>query len=134
MQRSSERIALWIRKPEVPGSRLGRYAILSTKLVRVLGRGRISRSGMNLDIKMGFSGWNNDKSILCLCTVTGGCHVLCFRRGIPAWKHIGQSKPITATSRHHRVMTSDVKATLNPNKKQKQKCYMIKHSENNTSL
>ena len=42
-----------------------------------------------------------------------GCHVLCLRHGIPVWQHTGQST--TATSRHCRDMTSDVKATLNLN-------------------
>ena len=36
-----------------------------------------------------------------------GCHVLCLQHGISVGQHIGQSK--TATSRHRRVMTSDVK-------------------------
>ena len=43
-----------------------------------------------------------------------GCHVLCLRHGIPVWQHIGQST--TATNRHCRDMTSDVKVTFNPNK------------------
>ena len=39
---------------------------------------------------------------------------LCLRHGIPVWLHIGQSTIATSKQCHH--MTSDVKATLNPNK------------------
>ena len=42
------------------------------------------------------------------------CHVLSLRHGIPVRQLIGQS--ITATNIHRRDMTSDVEATLNPNK------------------
>ena len=42
-----------------------------------------------------------------------GCHVLCLRHAIPVWQH--NSQRTTATRRHCRDMTSDVKATLNPN-------------------
>ena len=45
-----------------------------------------------------------------------GCHVLCLRHGIPVWQRTGQST--TATGRHRRDMTSDVKATLNHMKQQ----------------
>ena len=49
-----------------------------------------------------------------VCCSSVGCHVLCLQHGImpgPVWQHVGQST--TATSRHHRDMTSDVKAMLN---------------------
>ena len=56
--------------------------------------------------------------VLCLYTMAHvGCHVLCLQHGTPVWQHIGQS--ITATSRYCRDMTTNVKATLNPNKKSK---------------
>ena len=52
------------------------------------------------------------------CLYYGGvvCHVLCLWHDIPVWQHIGKST--IATSRHRRDMTSDAKATLNPNDKQ----------------
>ena len=37
-----------------------------------------------------------------------------MQHGIPVWQHIGQS--ITASSRHRRDTTSDVKSMLNPDK------------------
>ena len=108
-------------------SRLVGYVTLSTELstdyysiielsVRwcVKERGRISRSGLTQDIKMGS----------CVCDVPHqwiaqrqvgpvsvycdgvGCHVLCLRLSIAMWQHTGQST--TATSRHCRDMTSDV--------------------------
>ena len=43
-----------------------------------------------------------------------GCHALCLQLGISLLQQIGLS--ITALSRHRHNMTSDVKATLNPNK------------------
>ena len=39
---------------------------------------------------------------------------LCLQHGTPVWQHIGQRT--TATSRHCCNMTSDVDATLKPNK------------------
>ena len=62
-----ERIAYWIRTPQVPGSRPGWYGTfywasdcwppwqhqVERSLVCVEGRGRISRSGLTQDIKMG---------------------------------------------------------------------------------
>ena len=82
----------------------------------VEGRGRISRSGLAQDIKMGSSVFQCDVphqwiaqrkvgpvSVYCDGV---GCHVLCLWHGIPVWQHIGQST--TATSRQRRDLTSDV--------------------------
>ena len=44
------------------------------------------------------------------------CHVLCLQPDNPVWQHIGQLT--TTTSRQCCYMTSDVKATVNPNNKQ----------------
>ena len=80
------------------------------------GQGRISQAGLTHDIKMGSCVFQCDVphqwiaqqqvdpvSVYCDWVE---CHVLCLRRGIPVWQHIGQSS--TATSRHRRDMTSDV--------------------------
>ena len=85
-------------------------------LVCVAGRGRISRSGLTQDIKMGSCVFQCDVphrwiaqrqigpvSVYCDGV---GCRVLCLQHGISVWQHIGQST--TATSRHRRDMTSDV--------------------------
>ena len=125
-----ERIAYWIRTPQVPGSRPGWYGTfywasdcwppwqhqVERSLVCVEGRGRISRSGLTQDIKMGSCAFQCDvphrwiaqrqvgpESVYCDGV---GCRVLCLRHGISVWQHIGQST--TATSRHRRDMTSDV--------------------------
>ena len=125
-----ERIAYWIRTPQVPGSRPGWYGTfywasdcwppwqhqVERSLVCVEGRGRISRSGLTQDIKMGSCVFQCDVphrwiaqrqvgpvSVYCDGV---GCRVLCLRHGISVWQHIGQST--TATSRHRRDMTSDV--------------------------
>ena len=85
-------------------------------LVCVEGRGRISRSGLTQDIKMGSCvfqcdvphQWIAQRQVGPVSVYCGGvgCHVLCLRHGIPVWQHIGQST--TATSRHRQDMTSDV--------------------------
>ena len=125
-----ERIAYWIRTPQVPGSRPGWYGTfywasdcwppwqhqVERSLVCVEGRGRISRSGLTQDIKMGSCVFQCDVphrwiaqrqvgpvSVYCDGV---GCRVLCLRHGISVWQHNGQST--TATSRHRRDMTSDV--------------------------
>ena len=125
-----ERIAYWIRTPQVPGSRPGWYGTFtelptvdhndSIKLsvlwcVWKVGEG-FPRSGLTQDLKMGSCVFQCDVphqwiaqrqvgpvSVYCDGL---GCRVLCLRHGISVWQHIGQS--ITATSRHRRDMTSDV--------------------------
>ena len=80
------------------------------------GRGRISRSGLTEDIKMGGCVFKCDVphqwiaqrhigpvSVYCDGV---GCHFLCLWHDIPVRQHIGQN--ITASSRHRRNMTSDV--------------------------
>ena len=87
-----------------------------TVQVCVEGRGRISRSGLTQDIKMGSCVFQCDVphqwiaqrqvgpvSVYCDGV---GCRVLCLRHGISVWQHIGQST--TATRWHRRDMTSDV--------------------------
>ena len=135
-----ERIAYWIRTPQIPGSRPGWYGTfywasdcwppwqhqVERSLVCVEGRGRISRSGLTQDIKMGSCVFQCDVphrwiaqrqvgpvSVYCDGV---GCRVLCLRHGISVWQHIGQST--TATSRHRRDLRC-FKATLNPNKQNK---------------
>ena len=90
-------------------------------LVCVEGRGRISQSGLTQDIKMGSYVFQCDVPCQCIAQHVGPvsvccdgvvCHVLCLRHGISVWLYIGQST--TATSRHRRDMTLDVKMTLNP--------------------
>ena len=130
-----ERIAYWIRTPQVPGSRPGWYGTfywasdcwppwqhqVERSLVCVEGRGRISRSGLTQDIKMGSCVFQCDVphrwiaqrqvgpvSVYCDGV---GCRVLCLRHGISVWQHIGQST--TATSRHRRDMTSDKQTNKN---------------------
>ena len=125
-----ERIAYWIRTPQVPSSRPGWYGTfywasdcwplwqhhIERSLVCVEGRGRISRSGLTQDIKMGSCVFQCDvphqwiaqrqvgpMSVYCDGV---GCHALCLQHGISVWQHIGQST--TTTSRHRRDMTSDV--------------------------
>ena len=74
----------------------------------VEGQGRISRSGLTQDIKMGSCVFQCDVphqwiaqrqvgpvSVYCDGV---GCRVLCLRHGIPVWQHIGQST--TAIIRH----------------------------------
>ena len=85
-------------------------------LVCVKGRGRISRSGLTQDIKMGSCVFQCDipdqwiaqrqAGPVSLYCEGMGCHVLCLRHGIAVWQHIGQST--TATSRHRCDITSDV--------------------------
>ena len=76
----------------------------------VEGRGRISRSGLTQDIKMGSCAFQCDVPhqwiaqrqvgpVSVYCDVVG-CHVLCLQHGISVWQHIGQST--TATNRHRR--------------------------------
>ena len=118
------------RTPQIPGSRPGWYGTfywasdcwppwqhqVERSLVCVEGQGRISRSGLTQDIKMGSCVFQCDVphqrlaqrqvgpvSVYCDGV---GCRVLCLRHGISVWQHIGQST--TATSRHRRDMTSDV--------------------------
>ena len=126
-----ERIAYWIRTPQVPGSRPDWYGTfywasdcwppwqhqVERSLVCVEGRGRISWSGLTKDIKMGSCvfqcdvphQWIAQRQVAPVSVYCDGvgCHVLCLRHGISVlWQHIGQST--TATSRHRRDMTSDV--------------------------
>ena len=106
-------------------TRLVRYSLLSFRLLTTMtpsiwvcveGWGRISRSGLTQDIKMGSCVFHCDVphqwiaqrqvgpvSVYCDGV---GCRVLCLRHGISVWQHIGQST--TATSRHRRDMTWDV--------------------------
>ena len=73
-------------------------------------RGRISRSGLTQDIKMGSCvfqcdvphQWISQRQVGPVSVYCDGvgCHVLCLRHGILMWQHIGQSA--TVTSRHHR--------------------------------
>ena len=122
-----------------PCSRLKEYDTLSTELltdcphnsnrklkVRCVFEwsGRISQWHQTQDIQMGSFGFQCNTPHQCitqqqLCPLSVycdrvDCHVLYLRHGIPVWQHIGQS--ITATSRHRRDMTLDVKEMLNPNK------------------
>ena len=105
-------------------TRLVRYFLLSFRLLTtitassrafagVCGRsGRISRSGLTQDIKMGSCDvphkWIAQRQVGPVSVYCDGvgCHVLCLRHGISVWQHIGQST--TATSRHRSDMTSDV--------------------------
>ena len=83
-------------------------------LVHGASRGRISRSGLTQDIKMGSCVFQCDVphkwikyrqvGIVSVCCDGVRCHVLCMRHGIPVWRHIGQS--ITATNSHRRDMIS----------------------------
>ena len=119
------------RSPQVLGSRPGwcgtsyqtsdllppyQYHKVERSLVCVEGQGRISRSGLTQDFEMGSCVFQCDVphqwiaqrqvgpvSVFCDGV---GCRVLCLRRGIPVWQHIGQST--IATSRHRRDMTSYV--------------------------
>ena len=125
-----ERIAYWIRTPQVPGSRPGWYGTfywasdcwpqwqhqVERSLVCVEGRGRISRSGLTQDINVGSCvfqcdvphQWIAQRQVGPVSVYCDGvrCRVLCLRHGISVWQHIGQST--IATSRHRRDMTSDV--------------------------
>ena len=88
----------------------------SRSLVCVEGRGRICRSGLTQDIKIGSCVFQWDVphqwiaqrqvgpvSVYCDWV---GCHVLSLPHDISVWQHIGQET--TATGRHRRDMTSDV--------------------------
>ena len=99
-------------------TRLVRHFLPSLRLTIdcVEGRGRISRSSLTQDIKMGSCAIQCNAShkwiaqrqmdpVAVYCDAVG-CRILCLQHGIPVWQHIGQS--ITATSRHRRDMTSDV--------------------------
>ena len=120
-----ERIAYWIRTPQVSGSGPDGYSTLSIELLTVSpyqhhegdrslvcveSRGRISRSGLTQDIKKGNCVFQCDfqyqrialrhvgpVSVYCDGV---GYHVLCLRHSIPVWQHIGQTT--TATSRYRR--------------------------------
>ena len=135
----AELIAYLICMLQVSGSRLGGYKTLSTELLSGCHHNSIivnvpcmfGRSGKDLSIR---SDPIKVGSCLFQCNVSHqwiaqwqvspvsvycdgvGCHVLCLRHGIniSVWQHIGQST--TATSRYSSDITSDVKATLNPNK------------------
>ena len=108
--------------------KLFKHHRVERSLVFVEGRGRISRSGLTQDIKMGSCVFQCDVPhqliaqrqvgpVSVYCDGVGS-HVLCLRHGVPVRQHIGQSP--TATSRHCRDMTSDVtEATLNPNRQTK---------------
>ena len=85
-------------------------------LVCVEGWGRIYRSGLTQDIKMGSCVFQYDvphqwiaqrqvNPVSVHCDGVG-CHVLCLRHGIPVWQHIGQIT--TATSIHPGNTTPDV--------------------------
>ena len=83
-------------------------------------RGSISRSGITQDIKMGSCvfqcdvphQWIAQRQVGLVSVYCGGagCHVLCLRRDIPVWQHIGYC--ISATSKHRRIWPQ----MLNPNK------------------
>ena len=87
-------------------------------MVCVEGRGTISRSGLNQDIKMGTCScvfqcniphqWVTQRQVSPASVYCDDvkCHVMFLWHDIPVWQHIGQST--TATSRHCRDMTSDV--------------------------
>ena len=88
----------------------------SRSLVCVEGRGRISRSGLTQDIKMGSCVFQCDVPhqwiaqrqvgpVAAYCDWVG-CHALFLPHDISVWQHIGQDT--TATSRHGRDMTSNV--------------------------
>ena len=90
--------------------------LILRSLLCVEGRGRISRSGLTQDIKMGSCVFQCDVQhqwmaqrqvghVSVYCDGVG-CRVLCLWHGISVWQHIGQS--ITATNRYCRDMTSDV--------------------------
>ena len=102
---------------------LVRYFLLSFRLHKVErslgcveGRGRICRSGLTQDIKMGSCvfqcdvphQWIAERQVGPVSVYCDGvgCRVLYLRHGTSVWQHIGQST--TATSRHRRDMTSDV--------------------------
>ena len=82
----------------------------------VEGRGSISRSGQNQNIKIGIDGflcdvpqqWISKQMIGPVSLMCDGleCHVLYLRHGISVWQNIGQST--TATNGQRRDMTSDV--------------------------
>ena len=118
--------------PQVQGSRPGWYGTFywasdcwppwqhERSLVCVEGRGRISWSGLTLDIKIGSCVFQCDVPhqwiaqrqvgpVPVYCDWVG-CRVLCLQHGISVWQYIGQST--TATSRYHRDMTSDVSKRL----------------------
>ena len=88
----------------------------------VEGRGKISRTGLTQDIKMGSCVFQCDVPLKAHRQVGPvsvycegiGCHVLCLRHGIPVWQHIGQST--TAATRHRRNMTQMFEKTVNSNK------------------
>ena len=100
--------------------------LIERSLVCVEDRGRISRSCVTQDIKMGSCVFQCDIQHQWIAQQQVGpvsvycdsvwCHVLGVRHGFPVWQHIGQST--TATSRHRRDMNDlrCLKATLNPNK------------------
>ena len=87
---------------------------IKRSMVCVEGLGRISRSGLTQDIKMGSCVFQCDVPHQLIKQRQVGpvyCdgverHVLCLRHGIAVWQHIGQST--TATSRHRCNMISDV--------------------------
>ena len=90
---------------ELPTSYHHNSIIVESWLVCVEGRGRISRSGLTQDIKMGSCVFQCDvrhqwiaqrqvDPVSVYCDGVG-CHVLCLPHGIPVWQHIGT----TATSR-----------------------------------
>ena len=88
----------------------------SRSLVCVEGRGRISRSGLTQDIKMGSCVFQCDVPHQCIAQRQvgpvsvhcdwEGCHALFLPHGFSVWQHIGQD--IIASSRHRRDITSDV--------------------------
>ena len=94
-----------------------RLATTTTAFAGVFGRsGRISRSVLNQDIKMGSCifqcdvphQWTAQRQVGPVSEYCDGvgCRVLCLRHGIPVWQHIGQRT--TVTSRHRRDMASNV--------------------------
>ena len=117
---ASHRSGCWFK------TRLVRYLLSSFQLIITLtesrslvcveGWGRISRSDLTQDIKMGSCVFQCDVShqwtaqrhvgpASAYCDWVG-CHVLSLPHDISVWQHIGQDT--TATSRHRRDMTSDV--------------------------
>ena len=148
-----ERIAYWIRTPQVPGSRPGWYGTfywasdcwppwqhqVQRSLVCVEGRGRISRSGLTQDIKMGslcIPVWHSTSMD---STETGWPRVCILWRG-------GVSCPVSAAwhfcvtahwSKYHcykqALSQYDLrcfKATLNPKQTKQTSCYITFHFQN----
>ena len=134
-----ERIAYWIRTPQVPGSKLDQYSTISTELLTDYHHNSIIKLSGRCVWKVGegfpdrilpktlkwvvvyfsmtshINGYYNDKSAVWQCTVTG--RVSCPVSAV--WYSCLAGQSITATSRHRRDMMYGLmclKATLHPNK------------------